>query len=55
MLFRSGLDIDSGETAAIGETDTSYVGFSVIDDDLIYQEEDSGALTAKVISLTESE
>lgn len=50
-----GLDIVSGETAAIGETNASYVGFSVIDGNLIYQEENSGALTAKVIPLTESE
>lgn len=50
-----GLDTVSGETAAVGETNGSYVGFSIIDGNLIYQEEDNGALTAKVIPLAASE
>ena len=47
-----GLALDSGETAFIGKTNKFYVGFSIVDGKLIYQEENNGALSAKVLPLT---
>lgn len=48
-----GLSLDSGKTTLIGETNTSYVGFSVAGSKLIYQEEADGAFTAKILPLAE--
>ncbi|HMM05922.1 MAG TPA: DUF5050 domain-containing protein [Clostridiales bacterium] len=48
-----GLSLDSEETTLVGETDASYVGFSIVDNKLIYQEENDGDLSAKVLPLAE--
>jgi hypothetical protein len=47
------VDIAGGETTAVGETNASYVGFSIIGGNLIYQVENNAALTANVIPLSQ--